>query len=154
MDDANQLEKGNGRLILRFARRLALYPFQNSRVKDYAWIASSIIGWNSTVGRWVRSDLDLSRAESALTTACFRSQTRLDNTTVLGDDVNVKDELTVFGASVLPHKSLSASIYEPAIVMVRRALRYSSPATPLTSLPPRSKNPTFANPPRLASFPP
>lgn len=37
------------------------------------------IGWNSTVGRWVRCD----------------------NTTVLGDDVNIKDELLVNGASGL-----------------------------------------------------
>jgi len=66
-----------------------------ARVKDHSWVKSSIIGWNSTVGRWVRCD----------------------NTTVLGDDVNIKDELLVNGAAVLPHKSISASITEPAIVM-------------------------------------
>ena len=37
---------------------------------------------------------------------------------VLGDDVNVKDELLVVGASVLPHKSISSNISEPSIVMV------------------------------------
>lgn len=85
-----------------------------ARVKDHAWIQSSIVGWNSTVGRWVR----------------------MENITVLGDDVNVKDELLINGASVLPHKSIrsvlppfplawavtnekgcSISITEPAIVM-------------------------------------
>lgn len=35
-----------------------------ARVKDHAWIHSSIVGWNSTVGRWVR----------------------MENITVLGDD--------------------------------------------------------------------
>lgn len=65
------------------------------REKESEGVKSSIIGWNSTVGRWVRCD----------------------NTTVLGEDVNIKDELLVNGASVLPHKSISASITEPAIVM-------------------------------------
>jgi len=68
---------------------------EGSKIKDHAWVKSSIIGWNSTVGRWAR----------------------LDNITVLGDDVAVKDELFVNGASVLPHKSISKSILEPAIVM-------------------------------------
>lgn len=54
---------------------------EGARVKDHAWIKSSIIGWNSSVGRWAR----------------------VDNTTVLGDDVSIKDELLVNGASVLPH---------------------------------------------------
>lgn len=34
-------------------------------------------------------------------------QTRVENITVLGDDVTIKDELYVNGASVLPHKSVS-----------------------------------------------
>jgi len=68
---------------------------EGAKVKDHAWIKSSIIGWNSTVGRWAR----------------------IDNTTVLGDDVAIKDELFINGASVLPHKSISASITAPAIVM-------------------------------------
>jgi len=36
---------------------------------------------------------------------------------VLGDDVTIKDELYINGASVLPHKSISTSITEPRIVM-------------------------------------
>lgn len=36
--------------------------------------------------------------------------------TVLGDDVVVKPELYVNGASVLPHKSISADIPEPSVV--------------------------------------
>jgi mannose-1-phosphate guanylyltransferase len=50
---------------------------EGARVKDHAWIKSSIVGWNSTVGRWVR----------------------LENISVLGDDVVIKDELLVNGAS-------------------------------------------------------
>ena len=67
----------------------------NAVIRDHAWIANSIIGWNSNVGRWVR----------------------VENITVLGDDVTIKDELYVNGASVLPHKSISSSITEPRIVM-------------------------------------
>ncbi|WVR08652.1 mannose-1-phosphate guanyltransferase [Kwoniella sp. DSM 27419] len=67
----------------------------NAVVRDHSWIANSIVGWNSNVGRW----------------------TRVENITVLGDDVTIKDELYVNGASVLPHKSISTSITEPRIVM-------------------------------------
>ena len=67
----------------------------NAKVKEHAWIMSSIIGWNSSVGRWAR----------------------VENITVLGDDVAIKDELYINGASVLPHKSISSSITEPRIVM-------------------------------------
>lgn len=38
---------------------------------------------------------------------------------MLGDDVTIKDELYVNGASVLPHKSISSSITEPRIVMCK-----------------------------------
>ncbi|EJU01665.1 mannose-1-phosphate guanylyltransferase [Dacryopinax primogenitus] len=67
----------------------------NARVKDHAWVQSSILGWNSTIGKW----------------------SRVENITVLGDDVTIKDELYVNGASVLPHKSISSSIPSPTIVM-------------------------------------
>ncbi|KAK4047466.1 mannose-1-phosphate guanyltransferase [Microbotryomycetes sp. JL201] len=68
---------------------------ENSRIKDHAYIKSSIVGWNSSCGRW----------------------SRLDGTTVLGDDVTIKDEVSTNGAVVLPHKSVSSSIHEPSIVM-------------------------------------
>lgn len=70
-----------------------------ARIKDHAFVQSSIIGWSSTVGKWAR----------------------VEGTTVLGDDVNIKDEVFINGASVLPHKSVSNSILEPSIVMVRPA---------------------------------
>jgi mannose-1-phosphate guanylyltransferase len=61
---------------------------QGSKVKDHAWVKSTIVGWNSTVGRW----------------------SRLENVTVLGDDVNIGDEVYVNGGSILPHKSIKANI--------------------------------------------
>ncbi|RKU49326.1 mannose-1-phosphate guanyltransferase [Coniochaeta pulveracea] len=68
---------------------------ENSKVKDHAWIKSTIVGWNSTVGRWAR----------------------LENVTVLGDDVTIGDEIYVNGGSVLPHKSIKANVDVPAIIM-------------------------------------
>lgn len=53
-----------------------------ANIKDFAWIKDSIVGWHSSVGRWAR----------------------LDATTVLGEDVHVKDEVFTNGATVLPHK--------------------------------------------------
>ncbi|CAN8098092.1 unnamed protein product [Discula destructiva] len=67
----------------------------NSRVKDHAWVKSTIVGWNSSVGKWAR----------------------LENVTVLGDDVTIGDEIYVNGGSVLPHKSIKANVDVPAIIM-------------------------------------
>ena len=60
-----------------------------SRVKDHAWIKSTIVGWNSSIGKWAR----------------------LENVSVLGDDVTIGDEIYVNGGSILPHKSIKANIY-------------------------------------------
>jgi mannose-1-phosphate guanylyltransferase len=61
---------------------------EDSKVKDHAWIKSTIVGWRSTVGRWAR----------------------LENVTVLGEDVTIGDEIYVNGGSVLPHKSIKANV--------------------------------------------
>lgn len=44
-------------------------------------------------------------------------QVRMENVTVLGEDVIVNDELYLNGASVLPHKSIGESVPEPRIIM-------------------------------------
>lgn len=64
-------------------------------VKQHACVAGSIVGWHSTIGRW----------------------TRLDNCCVLGEDVQLGDELYVNGGIVLPHKEIKANILTPQIVM-------------------------------------
>lgn len=65
------------------------------RVKKHACIFSSIIGWHSTVGKWAR----------------------VENMTILGEDVHVGDEVYSNGAVVLPHKEIKSSILKPEIVM-------------------------------------
>ncbi|KAH8506090.1 hypothetical protein Peur_044637 [Populus x canadensis] len=65
------------------------------RIKKHACISSSIIGWHSTVGRWAR----------------------IENMTILGEDVHVGDEVYSNGGVVLPHKEIKSSILKPEIVM-------------------------------------
>ena len=65
------------------------------RIKKHACISSSIIGWHSTIGRWAR----------------------VENMTILGEDVHVADEVYSNGAVVLPHKEIKSSIVNPEIMM-------------------------------------
>jgi len=60
-----------------------------------SWISQSIIGWKSRIGKWVR----------------------VQNVSVLGQDVHVSDELFINGGKILPHKEISASIPEESIIM-------------------------------------
>ncbi|GMI69754.1 GDP-MANNOSE PYROPHOSPHORYLASE 1, CYTOKINESIS DEFECTIVE 1, SENSITIVE TO OZONE 1 [Hibiscus trionum] len=64
-------------------------------IKKHACISNSIIGWHSTVGRWAR----------------------LENMTILGEDVHLGDEVYSNGGVVLPHKEIKSSILKPEIVM-------------------------------------
>lgn len=65
------------------------------RIKKHACISGSIIGWHSTVGQWAR----------------------VENMTILGEDVHVSDEVYSNGGVVLPHKEIKSSILKPEIVM-------------------------------------
>eukprot|EP01094_Clydonella_sp_ATCC50884_P021320 TRINITY_DN4678_c0_g1_i1.p1 TRINITY_DN4678_c0_g1~~TRINITY_DN4678_c0_g1_i1.p1 ORF type:complete len:378 (+),score=130.98 TRINITY_DN4678_c0_g1_i1:55-1134(+) len=64
-------------------------------VHDNAFVQRSIIGWDSTIGRWAR----------------------IENVSVLGEDVHVDEEVYVNGGRILPHKTISSSVPEPAIIM-------------------------------------
>ncbi|GMH40645.1 hypothetical protein BSKO_08549 [Bryopsis sp. KO-2023] len=68
---------------------------RGSNIQDFAYCKQSIIGWNSGIGKWCR----------------------LENNTILGENVNCKDEVHLNGAIVLPHKSLSESVLEPKIIL-------------------------------------
>ncbi|OON18885.1 bacterial transferase hexapeptide repeat protein, partial [Opisthorchis viverrini] len=69
--------------------------FSRSVIRSHAWLNNCIVGWRSTVGRWVR----------------------IENMTVLGENVRVKDEIFLNGALVLPHNAISQSVTEPHIIM-------------------------------------
>jgi len=65
------------------------------RIGEHSWVQQSILGWKSVIGKWVR----------------------MQNVSVLGQDVGVADELFVNGGQILPHKSISESVPEPKIIM-------------------------------------
>ena len=44
-------------------------------------------------------------------------QVRMENVSVLGEDVTVQDEIYINGGKVLPHKSIGSSVPEPQIIM-------------------------------------
>jgi len=67
----------------------------DSIIKSHSWIANCIIGWRCNIGQWVR----------------------MENTTVLGLDVSVQDELFINGGVILPHKAISESVPEPKILI-------------------------------------
>eukprot|EP00026_Physarum_polycephalum_P009476 Phypoly_transcript_09601.p1 GENE.Phypoly_transcript_09601~~Phypoly_transcript_09601.p1 ORF type:complete len:227 (+),score=40.29 Phypoly_transcript_09601:511-1191(+) len=68
---------------------------EGTTIGAHSWVKSSIIGWQSSIGKWVR----------------------MENISVLGQDVHVADELYINGGKILPHKSISTSIPEPEIIM-------------------------------------
>ncbi len=79
---------GHGCVIGDGVRLQRCVLLEDSKVTEHAWIKSTIVGWRSTVGRWAR----------------------LENVTVLGDDVTIGDEIYVNGGSVLPHKTIKANV--------------------------------------------
>ncbi|CAH1970018.1 unnamed protein product [Acanthoscelides obtectus] len=68
---------------------------KDATIKSNSWLESCIVGWRCCVGKWVR----------------------MEGTTVLGEDVIVKDEMYINGGQVLPHKSIASSVPEPQIIM-------------------------------------
>jgi len=66
------------------------------RIGANSWVQQSIVGWKSVVGKWVR----------------------MQNVTVLGQDVSVADELFINGARVLPHKGLTESLPEEGQIVM------------------------------------
>uniref|UniRef100_A0A1B6C4A4 mannose-1-phosphate guanylyltransferase n=2 Tax=Clastoptera arizonana TaxID=38151 RepID=A0A1B6C4A4_9HEMI len=68
---------------------------RGATVRSHSWLEGCIVGWRCYVGQWVR----------------------MENTTVLGEDVIVKDELYINGGQVLPHKSIASSVPDPQIIM-------------------------------------
>jgi len=69
--------------------------FEGVSIGANSWVNQSIIGWKSQIGKWVR----------------------IQNISVLGQDVQVADELYVNGGIVLPHKGITASVPDPQIII-------------------------------------
>lgn len=86
---------GQGCIIEAGVRLSRCTIMRGVRVKKHACISGSIIGWHCTIGQWAR----------------------IENMTVLGEDVRVCDEIFSNGGVVLPHKEIKTSILKPEIVM-------------------------------------
>lgn len=86
---------GSGCVIESGVRLSRCTVMRGVRIKKHACISGSIIGWHSTVGQWAR----------------------VENMTILGEDVHVCDEVYSNGGVVLPHKEIKSSILKPEIVM-------------------------------------
>ena len=69
--------------------------FPSCVIGKHACVTGSIVGWSSKVGKW----------------------TRVENMSVLGEDVSCKDEVYVNGAVVLPHKEVKANELTPRIII-------------------------------------
>ena len=64
--------------------------FPGTLIKAHSYISHSIIGRDSEVGSW----------------------TRVEQLSVIADEVKIKDELFINGAKILPHKGIDKSYYE------------------------------------------
>ena len=86
---------GPGCVVEDGARIVRSTLLQGTVVRAHALVSSSIIGWSSTVGRWARVE-----------------------GTVLGEDVQVGEEVAINGALVLPHKGLRDSVFEAGKIIM------------------------------------
>lgn len=66
-----------------------------SRLQSHSRLDGCIIGWDCSIGKWVQ----------------------MENTCVLGEGVEVTDELYMNGARILPNKTISTSVHEPSVIM-------------------------------------
>lgn len=78
---------GPGAVIESGARVKNSVVLGNTQVSCYSYVDGSILGWKSKVGKW----------------------TRIENMTILGEEVTVADEIQLNGITVLPNVSVKTS---------------------------------------------
>lgn len=66
------------------------------QISNYARVADSIVGWGSKLGPW----------------------SRLENLSVIGEDVHVREEILLNGAIVLPHKEIKENVMEAGTIIM------------------------------------
>mmetsp|Transcript_45011 Transcript_45011/g.73348 ORF Transcript_45011/g.73348 Transcript_45011/m.73348 type:complete len:359 (+) Transcript_45011:169-1245(+) len=86
---------GKDAIIEDGARLSRCAIFTGCKIKSHSLVNNSIIGWQSTVGKWAH----------------------VQGSSVLGEDVQVADEIYITGAIVLPHKGVGASLLQHQIVL-------------------------------------
>ncbi|KAG5478388.1 hypothetical protein LSCM4_04620 [Leishmania orientalis] len=68
---------------------------ENSKLGKGTMVSRSIVGWNNRIGNWCH----------------------IEEVSVLGDDVEVKDGVVLVGTKVLPNKDVGEHHFEPGIIM-------------------------------------
>ena len=83
-------------IIERGVRLSRTTILKGATVSENSWINSSIIGWNSTIGKWVR----------------------IEGISVLAERVEVQDEKYINGGKILPHKKIATNYPEPGTIVM------------------------------------
>lgn len=68
---------------------------ENSKLGTGTFVSRSIVGWNNRIGSWCH----------------------IEDISVLGDDVEVKDGIIMIGTKVLPNKDVGEHQLQPSIIM-------------------------------------
>lgn len=69
---------------------------KGTKVGAHSHVDTAIIGWHNTLGKW----------------------TRVHGLTVTGEDVQIKDEVFVNKAMVLPHKGIGANVEKEGTIIM------------------------------------
>lgn len=87
----------------------------NTVVQNHSCILYSIIGWNSTIGKWVRiegtpTDPDPNKAYAKIDHQSLFNRGKLNpSITIIGSNVTIPNEIVVRNSIILPHKELNHS---------------------------------------------
>lgn len=79
---------GPGCIIEQGVRLKNACLLKNVHIKGHSWINSSIIGWQSYIGKWAR----------------------IEGVSVCGEDVQIKDEVYINASFILPHRAVNSNI--------------------------------------------
>jgi mannose-1-phosphate guanylyltransferase len=63
-------------------------------INEHSYVDNSIIGWKSKIGKWVR----------------------VENFSILGEDVNIANEITLDEAIVLPNVTVKVNVKDKIIM--------------------------------------
>jgi mannose-1-phosphate guanylyltransferase len=66
----------------------------NVVINEHSYVDNSIIGWKSNVGKWAR----------------------IENFSIIGEDVNISNEITLDEAIILPNVTLKVNVKEKIIM--------------------------------------
>lgn len=69
---------------------------QNTSIKSNSFISDSIVGWDNHIGKWVR----------------------IEGLSVFGEDVEIKDEIFINGAIIMPHKTVNANLLNKGAIIM------------------------------------